>query len=77
VASKGVGLPDLIEAIDAHHRKDTRTRRTARAHAQILSLAQSRLRAQPDLGRLAGEVADGRCDPYTAAEILLGGSRQE
>jgi LAO/AO transport system kinase len=77
VASKGVGLPELIEAIDAHHREDTLARRTARAHAQILSLAQSRLRAHPDLGRLAGEVADGCCDPYTAAELLLSKSRHE
>ncbi|MEX5710550.1 methylmalonyl Co-A mutase-associated GTPase MeaB [Parafrankia sp. FMc6] len=73
VASKGEGLAALVEAIDAHHRADTLARRTARAHAQILSLAQTRLREHPDLGRLADEVAGGRRDPYAAAELLLGG----
>ncbi|EFC84002.1 methylmalonyl Co-A mutase-associated GTPase MeaB [Parafrankia sp. EUN1f] len=74
VASRGEGLPALLDAIDAHHRADTVARRTARAHAQILSLAQSRLREHPDLAALAAEVAQGRRDPYTAAELLLGGT---
>jgi LAO/AO transport system kinase len=43
----------------------------ARARAQILSLAQTRLRTHPDLDRLAEAVADGQHDPYTAAERLL------
>lgn len=72
VASRGEGLPGLIEAIDAHHRSDTVARRTARAHAQILSLAQSRLRTHPGLARLAADVASGRHDPYVAAALLLG-----
>lgn len=72
VASKGIGLSSLIEAIDAHHRSDTLARRTARAHAQILSLAQTRLRAHPGLARLAADVAHGRHDPYAAADLLLG-----
>ena len=46
-------------------------RRAARARAQILSLAQSLLRQHPDLGRLAEAVAEGRDDPYTAAERLV------
>jgi len=73
VAAKGEGLPELMDAIDAHHRADTLARRTARAHAQILSLAQTRLRAHPDLARLAAEVAHGHRDPYSAADLLLGG----
>mgnify|MGYP001234830238 CR=1 FL=1 len=77
VASKGDGLPELIEAIDAHHRADTLERRTARAHAQILSLAQTRLRTHPDLARLAADVASGRRDAYTAAELLLGSRPEE
>jgi len=71
VASKGEGLAALVEAIDAHHRTDTPERRTARAHAQILSLAQTRLRAHPALARLAADVAAGRHDAYTAADLLL------
>jgi LAO/AO transport system kinase len=73
VASRGEGLPRLVEAIDDHHRADTPARRTARAHAQILSLAQSRLRSHPGLAGLAADVAEGRRDPYGAAELLLGG----
>jgi LAO/AO transport system kinase len=71
VAAKGEGLPELMEAIDAHHRADTAARRAARARAQILSLAQTRLRTHPDLDRLAQSVAEGHDDPYTAAEQLL------
>ena len=73
IAAKGEGLAELMEAIDAHHRTDSRARRIARARAQILSLAQTRLRTHPDLDRLAESVADGRDDPYSAAEKLIGG----
>lgn len=72
VASQGVGLAELVEAIDAHHRSDSPDRRTARARTQILSLAQTRLRTHPELDRLAAAVAGGRLDPYAAAEGLLG-----
>jgi LAO/AO transport system kinase len=71
VAAKGEGLTDVMEAIDAHHRADSHARRVARAQAQILSLAQTRLRTHPDLDRLAESVADGCDDPYTAADRLL------
>jgi LAO/AO transport system kinase len=71
IAAKGEGLPELMEAIDAHHRTDSAARRLARARAQILSLAQTRLRTHPELDRLAESVAEGRADPYTAAEQLL------
>ena len=60
-----------MEAIDAHHRADSAARRAARARAQILSLAQTRLRTHPELDRLAESVAEGHDDPYTAAEQLL------
>jgi LAO/AO transport system kinase len=72
IAAQGAGVPELIDAIDAHRRDDTPRRRAARAHAQILSLAHTRLRAHPDLAALAAAVADGTRDPYTAAELLLG-----
>jgi len=71
VAARGEGVADLVAAIDDHHRTDSRQRRLARARAQILSLAQSRLRSQPDLDQLAEAVVDGQDDPYTAAEKLL------
>ncbi len=71
IAARGEGVGDLVAAIDAHHRTDTRDRRLARARAQILSLAQTRLRSRTDLDRLAESVVDGHDDPYTAAERLL------
>ena len=71
VAAQGEGVSALAEAIDAHYRADTPARRMARARAQILSLAQSRLRAHPDLDRIAATVADGERDAYTAAADLL------
>ena len=77
VAARGEGISDLVEAIDAHHRADNPARRLARARAQILSLAQTRLRTHPDLDRYAESVADGRDDPYTAAEHLLSAPPRE
>ncbi|AKS33186.1 methylmalonyl Co-A mutase-associated GTPase MeaB [Mycolicibacterium goodii] len=74
VAAQGEGLPELIEAIEAHHRADTPERRSARARSQILSLAQTLLRNHSELDRLAASVADGTSDPYTAAEQLFAGS---
>lgn len=71
VAARAEGIDELLEAIDAHRRADTQGRRTAKARALVLSLAQSRLQTHPDLQSLAEAVADGRCDPYGAAERLL------
>ena len=71
VAARAEGIDDLLEAIDAHRRADTPARRTAKARALVLSLAQSRLATHPDLQSLAEAVADGRCDPYGAAERLI------
>jgi LAO/AO transport system kinase len=73
IAATGEGIAELVAAVDAHHRADTVERRAARARAQILSLAQSRLRADPELARLAEAVAVGDCDAYSAAEFLLAG----
>lgn len=70
VAADGTGIPELVAAVDAHHRADTASRRVARARSQILSLAHSRLRTHPGLDALSAAVATGRCDPYTAAELL-------
>ena len=63
----------MLEAIDAYHRTDTAERRLARARAQILSMAQTRLRSHPDLERLAQAVAEGRDDPYGASDRLFVG----
>lgn len=71
VAAQGQGIAELVEAIDEFHRSDTPERRAARARAQILSLAQTQLRDHPEVDRLAEAVAEGRCDPYTAAEQLF------
>src|SRR6202012_4236828 len=71
VPARGEGVAELMAAIDDHRRTDSRARRLARARAQILSLAQTRLRTRPELDRLAESVVDGRDDPYAAAERLL------
>ena len=71
VAARAEGVGELIEAIEDHRRADTPARRAARARAQVLSLAQSRLHNHPDLDALAQAVADGSCDPYAAAETLI------
>jgi LAO/AO transport system kinase len=71
VAARGEGIPALADAIETHHRSDTPERRIARARAQILSLAQTALRGDPELARLAAAVAEGADDPYSAAGALL------
>ncbi len=71
IAARGEGIADLMTVIDDHRRTDSRARQLARTRAQILSLAQTRLRTRPDLDRLAEAVVDGGQDPYTAAEQLL------
>ncbi|OBJ08662.1 LAO/AO transport system ATPase [Mycobacterium sp. 1482292.6] len=71
IAARGEGIDDLMAAIEDHRRTDSRARRLARARAQILSLAQTRLRTQPDLDRLAEAVVDGDQDPYAAADQLI------
>jgi LAO/AO transport system kinase len=71
IAAQDDGIAELVDAIEAHNRTDSRERRKARARAQILSLAQTRLRDHPELDRLAELVADGGSDPYTAAERLF------
>ncbi|MGV0837779.1 methylmalonyl Co-A mutase-associated GTPase MeaB [Mycolicibacterium thermoresistibile] len=71
VATQGDGLPELMAAIEDHQRADSDDRRRARARTQILSLALTQLRNHPELDRLAGLVADGEQDPYSAAGRLV------
>ena len=71
IAARNEGVTELTDTIDAHRRADTPARRSARARSQILSLAQTQLRSHPKLAELADAVAEGRCDPYTAAQSLI------
>ncbi|MFG1932387.1 methylmalonyl Co-A mutase-associated GTPase MeaB [Mycobacterium sp. NPDC048908] len=75
VAAQSLGIAELVDSIEEHHRADSVERRTARARAQILSLAQTLLRNHPDVDRLAKLVAEGGDDPYTAAEQLINPTR--
>jgi LAO/AO transport system kinase len=71
VAARGEGIEELVDVIDAHHRDENADRKSARARAQILSLAQTLLQTHPDLSRMADAVAAGEIDPYGAAEMLI------
>ncbi len=75
IAAQNDGIGELVDAIDAHHRADDAGRRAARARLQILSLAQSALRAHPGLAELAVEVAAGDIDVYAATARLLDGAQ--
>lgn len=83
VASRADGIPDLVEALDAHRRwleeSGTLTvRRTERARSEIEAIALAELRRRlggegglvPD--DLAADVASGGTDVYAAAERVVG-----
>ncbi|GLL07215.1 transporter [Dactylosporangium matsuzakiense] len=83
VAARGEGIADLVTAID-EHRADLAAsgaltrRRIRRAEAEIEAIALGVLRARmqdlhsgDSLTTLAREVAEGRTDPYAAADALL------
>ena len=73
------GIRDLVAKLDAHWKWLTSTgeldaRRRARARDEITVLATAALHARlhlSGLDALAGQVADGALDPFTAAEMLL------
>lgn len=83
VASTGAGIPDLVDAIDAHREWLTRTgsleeRRVARARAEIMHIALDRIAQDLESGTsgaaledLAGQVAQGSLDPHQAVSRLL------
>ncbi len=83
VAPDGTGVPELVEAIDAHLDWAVRTgalvqRRRRRAAGEIAALALARLRAGIEtvdrgdrLETLAERVRTGELDPYRAAAELL------
>ncbi|WP_150244981.1 methylmalonyl Co-A mutase-associated GTPase MeaB [Nocardiopsis quinghaiensis] len=83
VASRDEGVDELWERMDEHFAHleasgDLAARRRARAghevQAIVLDLLRSRMGEVGDdtgLDTLAGEVAEGRQDPYSAAEALV------
>jgi LAO/AO transport system kinase len=87
VATEGVGIQDLAQAIGRFSDKQsdvqlTSDRRHAIARWRIMELLQERLLASvlksdgatDQLERLADEVATRRRDPYSAVDELLGKS---
>ena len=83
VASTGEGVDDLLAEVDRHaawleESGELARRRTARARREVEAIALATLRARwgeaggsSDLDTLAGRVAAGDVDPYTAADELL------
>lgn len=83
VASTGQGVPELADALVEHANwlqgtEPGRTRRSRRAEAELeaVLLAQLRMkagafRADARFRELAEDVAQGRRDAYTAAEVLV------
>ena len=86
---QGDGIDELVEAIDKHQAwlvetDALRERRVLRAASEVEAIALATLRArmgqagltEGGLAGLAGEVVDGRLDPYAAADQLVDGVRQ-
>ena len=80
VASRGEGISEIVDAIDAHGEwltatGELRQRRLARAAAEIdviaVGLLRSRVGALAGLDQLAQLVVDGQLDPYAAADSLV------
>ena len=76
---RDTGISDLVTKLDAHWTWLTSTgeldaRRRARARDEITVIVLAALHGRLRLGgidALAGQVADGTLDPFTAAEMLL------
>jgi GTPase len=79
VAVKGEGIEELVSRLDQHWSwlgasGELKKRRQARAREELTALAFAALRgrlAASRLDELAGRVADGTLDPFTAADELL------
>ncbi len=84
VAITGDGIGELVGQLDAHRVWLDRSgqgdrRRAVRAREEVTALAlgalrrkMARLPGDSALGALAGRVAEGQIDPYSAADELLG-----
>lgn len=84
IASRGDGVDELVAAIGSHREwlassGGLARRRAARASHEVEAIAVSSIRRRlaeihgaAALSELAGRVAAGELDPYTAAEQLLG-----
>lgn len=89
VAAQGIGVDDLVSAIDVHREAisgagELRRRRERRAADEIEALALALVQARfargeaPDgVDVLARRLLDGDIDPYAAAERLLGATGPE
>ncbi|GAA3461615.1 methylmalonyl Co-A mutase-associated GTPase MeaB [Saccharothrix longispora] len=85
VASRGEGVHDVVDAVDAHHawlveRGELARRRVVRAAREVEAIAVERLRSRfgglrggADLETLAESVVAGELDPYAAADRLVEG----
>jgi GTPase len=83
VAARAEGIDELLDALDKHRAwladdGRLRTRRVRRAADEVEAIALSALRSRigdlrsgDALERAAGEVVDGRTDPYSAADRLV------
>ncbi|GAA1913289.1 methylmalonyl Co-A mutase-associated GTPase MeaB [Nocardioides marmoribigeumensis] len=83
-AQSGEGVEEVTEALDRHLAQaqesgDLERRRLRRARAEVEALAVDALRRQWEgvgsdgrVDDLAAQVAEGRLDPYAAADALLG-----
>jgi LAO/AO transport system kinase len=84
-ASAGEGLDELVGRLEAHaawlaESGERDRRRLARAREEVSAIAVAALRerlgalpGESQLEELAGHVASGELDPYTAADKLTGG----
>lgn len=84
VAQQGTGVPEVVTAIEEHHRflvesGELARRRGRRARVEVEEIALGELRrrwgavsGRGDLEVLAARVAAGELDPYAAADELLG-----
>ncbi len=85
VASRGEGVPELVEALDAHRAWLVQSgalarRRLRRASAEIEAIALATLRGRmaglqdgSRVADLAERVVEGMLDPYAAADELVAG----
>ena len=83
VAQTGQGVDEVVAELDRHREWSERTgalgrRRTRRARVEVEAIAVTTLRrrwadvgGRKELDELAVAVAEGRTDPYTAADGLL------